>query len=311
MRVSSIDNCELPEKCVASLAVTTRPTTDAPERATTIPSAIRSPASEPWNTVFGCVSRYPAYRSCDRDHGARAQGHRLGHRRRWRRGSCGNNLHRLLYRSSRRGWWWGRRRGRRGLSHLLVPPFRYRLCRTRWPYHQVVHDCSNPIDGSAVRGRQSTGRVIVHFAVQRCHAIGHGDLNILSSQRRLSRDLCLNVTANLLVVARRWGSRLCLLCSRLFCRRRRALHPDPKTRKPVKTTSGMLRRVKKSVLIGRRSSVLPLSCLCSTFDEGNRPQAGTSGDYCIHQCCLSTGCKVKVFAWYPGAKPPVLAEAVY
>src|SRR6202012_4377001 len=33
----------------------TRPVTAAPDLATTIPSAIKSPANDPWNTVFGCV----------------------------------------------------------------------------------------------------------------------------------------------------------------------------------------------------------------------------------------------------------------
>ena len=55
MRVSSMDNSEAPEKWVASLAVTTRPITDAPWRAATMPSTTRSPASEPWKTEFGCV----------------------------------------------------------------------------------------------------------------------------------------------------------------------------------------------------------------------------------------------------------------
>src|ERR1700678_4487613 len=79
------------------------------------------------------------------------------------------------------------------------------------------------------------------------------------------------------------------------------LHPDPRTRKPVKTASGILRRVRKSVFVGGKSSVLRLSCTCSSFDEGNRHQAGTHrGIIASHECCLSTGCLVKVWCMVSG-----------
>jgi hypothetical protein len=64
------------------------------------------------------------------------------------------------------------------------------------------------------------------------------------------------------------------------------LQPDPITSKPVKTASGMLRRVRKSVLMGK-SSILDFGrARFTSLDEGKMRQAGArcannASHYCL------------------------------
>ena len=152
-------------------------------------------------------------RHANRNHRSRRNRHRLGHRGRRRRGSRRHHLHRLLSRSSGgRGW---RRRRRRVVRHYLLMPSlrlwlrrRHWLSRPGWSHHQVIHDRSDPIHRGAVRRSQRTGSVIVYLPIQGSHTVGHRHLNVLPRQSRLTRDLCLDVAANLLIVPHRGRRRL-------------------------------------------------------------------------------------------------------
>jgi hypothetical protein len=89
-----------------------------------------------------------------------------------------------------------------------MPPFscwRGHLRRARRRNHQIIDNGPHPINRRTIGSRQRPGCVVVYFAIQRSHPIGHAHLNILSRQRGLGRDLSLNVAANLLIVSRRRG----------------------------------------------------------------------------------------------------------
>jgi hypothetical protein len=147
-------------------------------------------------------------RHANRNHRTRRQSHRPHHR--WgRRRRRSDHLHRLGGRSSR-GWGRRGRRRRSSLSHFLMPPFSYwrgwgHLRRARRRNHQIIDDGPYPINRRTIGSRQRPGCVVVYFAIQRSHPIGHAHLNILSRQRGLGRDLSLNVAANLLIVSRGRG----------------------------------------------------------------------------------------------------------
>ena len=149
----------------------------------------------------------------------------------------------------------------------LVPPLRGGLAgaglaaRDRATTRLLI-TVLTPSTERAIRRRQGT-RASLSIAVQGGHAIGHGHLDVLTRQRRLGRNLCLDVAANLLVVSRRRRRWLRCRCCCLLCRRRGLsagtngfLHPDPRTRKPVKTASGTLSRVTKSIFMGEILSFL-------------------------------------------------------
>ena len=139
-------------------------------------------------------------------------------------GGARHHLHRIGSRSSRRRRRrWGRRRS---LRYFLMPPlFDWR----RWSHlgracrrnHQIINHRSYPIDRRTIGRRQRAGRVIVDLAIQRSHTVRHTHLNILTRQRRLARDLSLNVAANLLVTSHR---RRCRLRVRRGVRRRLLCH---------------------------------------------------------------------------------------
>ena len=333
MRVNSIDNSELPEKWVASLAVTTRPTTDAPERATTMPSTIRSPASEPWKTVFGWVvalSSVSVMRIGITVPGRKR--HRLSHRR-------GRRRWRGSYRfapppGQEEAVAGGGRRGRgSSLSHyFLVPPALRSapspLCRgatTR--LLTTVLTPSIEALSAAAKAREAS---LSTLPCQGSHPVGHAHLDVLTVQCRLGSDLGLNVTGNLLVVS--YGERAPAVggAGAACCCRRSglvprggtdSLQPAPRTRKPVKTANGILRRIGKSVFMGeilgfrlllpiihraRRSSCLAVARSAYPFDEGNMEQADGRGLNLA--CAADSAWPIFVpFVTLPLAAPPEIA----
>ena len=114
--------------------------------------------------------------------------------------------------------------GRRVLRHYLLMPPLWLQCggaglaaRDR-SHHQVIDHRSDPIHRSAIRRSQRTGSVIVYLAIQRSHTIGHSHLNVLPRQRRLTRDLRLDIScrsADRLVPEAEPAARLASLAARV------------------------------------------------------------------------------------------------
>ena len=92
-----------------------------------------------------------------------------------------------------------------------------RLSRAYRSHHQVIDHRSYPIDRSAIGSSQRAGSVVVYLAIQRSHTIGHGHLNVLTRQRRLTRDLGLDIScqsADRLVPEAGAGCAACVLPAR-------------------------------------------------------------------------------------------------
>jgi hypothetical protein len=155
-----------------------------------------------------------------------------------------------------------------------VPPRRRGRFRRLYRRHdQIVDHRPHSVDRRTIGGRQGAGGVIVYLAVQRRYSIGDVDLNVLAIQCRLSADLGLNVAADLLVSPGGGGCGAAAAGARVACSAgwsltKGFLQPTPRTRKPVKTVSGMLRRIRKAVFMGilgfrlvrRHPSLLAIEC---------------------------------------------------
>ena len=246
-------------------------------------------------------------RHANRNHRARRQSHRLHHRR-GRRRRRRHHLHRLL-RSRRRppGEEAEAAEAQPALLPCAAAPWRRwrRLCRARRRHHQIIDHRPHPIDRSTIRSRQRAGSVVVYLAVERSHPVGHIHLDILARQRRLRRDLGLNVTADLLVVssgggAGRRGRRSA--CWQSGCRAvlqvgTDSCSPTPAPGNLSEPPSGMLRRIRKSIFMGK-SSVLDfcLRLLSSLTKETMQQARALCANHASHLLLPSNRCARKFSA---------------
>ena len=245
----------------ASLAVTTRPVTAAPDRATTMPSTIKSPARDPWKTVFDWVVALssvsvmrigitvPAGRVTVLATGGGGGG-----------GGGGHHLHRLLGRRRRRWRRRGRRRGCR-LGHFLVPlrllaPAFAALAGATTRLLTTVLTPSTEALSAAASAREASLSTLPFRVATPLATLTWMFWPVQCGLARRSWPECRCRSAGRLAgegVPAAGRSGRCLLCGRRGLFRRRILAARPRTRKPVKTVSGMLRRIRKSVFMGKSS----------------------------------------------------------